>query len=404
LRRWALRTLFGLSVMGVAVLALYAMGTDRVEVSLNHLHSLDFVAADEWAYLYGSPYLRHMWPRDGTVRVLGVLDGSLWIVYWVPCTDPRALPLPEGWCDECFAAAYSTDGALSWQQTVSLPEELRTVMNDTFSFLTHETLASNAAIYQKWKKGSHNCLDHRAAGHQEWIGGPCTFDGVPGTRGGFDYLLAVDPSDPLHVFVRKRSGGGSALVGLWESRDGGRTFALIKLAPRGDYVWVDHVVQVAPFPFNFLAIDPADPRRLITDEGGRLILSVDAGKTWADVFPGGAMDNVRPVFAFLRTLRDVRNEFYQGLFDPVVPGRVYVASNLGLLVSVDGGRSWRLANTGGLRPDLTLCAVPEAKAVFVGSRRGLLKSTDGGETWHRINLGFERSWWRTLVPGVPCPQ
>jgi hypothetical protein len=397
-----------LALVGMSSATLYLVGIDRVEAQLNGLRYGRAVTTEDWIYLAGDGVIfQHGWPRDGTVKLLGLREGSIWIVYWVPCDVSNALAPSEGYCDECFAPAYSRDAGVSWQRAASLPRELRDIMDESFSRLRHWTIATSGAIYRTWLVGSRNCLDYKPRGATEWVGGPCEFSGNVAGRGTLD-LLGIDPSEFRHIFVRKNKPGEDAtlLVGLWESEDAGRSFAPLKWAPGAGFVWVERGRELQTSPFNFVAVDPRDRKRLVSDEGGRLILSVDGGETWTSVFPERSSGNIRPLLAFPATAWHLRNEFYDGAFDPVFPGRVYVTSNRGLLISVDGGRSWRLANigTGGVWPGLTICAVPEARAVFVGSRRGVLRSTDGGETWQRLQLGLDRPWWKSVVPSVPCPR
>lgn len=75
--------------------------------------------------------------------------------------------------------------------------------------------------------------------------------------------LTADPRDPDTVYV--------ANVGLYRSRDGGRSFQTIKGAPGGD-------------DYHALWIDPSDPRRMIvgSDQGAQV--SVDGAATWSSWF------------------------------------------------------------------------------------------------------------------------
>lgn len=405
-----LRVIAGCLLVSAVLLAGYHTGLDRVEAFANRLLYGRLVSVDKWIYLKGEPYFKHQWPRDGTVRILGMdLDGTLWIVYWVPSNFPGALIPPEGYYDECFYPAHSTDFGKSWTQGGVIPDEIRGTMNEAFSSLKYNYISSREVVYRIMRRPLINYLHFKLAGKTEWGGGPCQFESVKQEEQRFVLLLAVDPTDPRHIFVtmEKLMEPRTSLEGLWESRDGGSLFIPLRWSPQTNWTGSEGGDSLGRRAFHFLAVDPLDHKRLITDEDGRLMSSTDGGKEWRTSFPpqweGG---NPKPLLSFPKASWHVRNEYYSGIFDPVRAGHVYVTSNRGLLVSSDAGQSWRLANigTGGLWPELTICAVPEAKAVFVGSRRGLLKTTDGGNTWGEVPLDFQRSWWKRIIPYLPHPD
>jgi photosystem II stability/assembly factor-like uncharacterized protein len=95
---------------------------------------------------------------------------------------------------------------------------------------------------------------------------------------------------------------------------------------------------------------------MITDEGGSLLRTSDGGKTWTYVVPEGMDGDGKPVVAFPDGAWRIRTEYSSGVFDPVNADRIYVASNRGLLVTEDRGKTWSIANigSGGLWPQLTL--------------------------------------------------
>ena len=124
--------------------------------------------------------------------------------------------------------------------------------------------------------------------------------------------VAVDPGDPRHLLA----GGG----GVWESADGGRTWA-----PRTD----DQPTAAV----GAVAFAPSDPRvayagtgqgEALAALGVGLLRSEDGGATW------------RALVA--RELLGAG--FHDLLVDPGDPGRLLAATTAGLWASADGGRSW----------------------------------------------------------------
>jgi hypothetical protein len=199
----------------------------------------------------------------------------------------------------------------------------------------------------------------------------------PGSRprvAGRVVSVAVDPGDPRHLLA----GGG----GVWESRDGGRTWA-----PRTD----DQPTAAV----GTVAFAPGDPRvayagtgqgEALAALGVGLLRSGDGGASWralvAEELLGAG--------------------FHDLLVDPGDPGRLLAATTAGLFVSADGGRSWepRLpgrswsVSAGGAR------GTPEGWGwaggeLLAGGESGLHRSEDGGATWAPVPLaaapgGFER--------------
>ena len=86
--------------------------------------------------------------------------------------------------------------------------------------------------------------------------------------------------------------------------------------------WTSHVRWVAPSPHEA-------GRLLVGIELGGLMLTTDAGATWADHRPGA------------------RRDVHELAWHPTAPGRAYEAGGDGPAWSVDGGDSWR-TDDGGL--------------------------------------------------------
>jgi photosystem II stability/assembly factor-like uncharacterized protein len=188
----------------------------------------------------------------------------------------------------------------------------------------------------------------------------------PGSRprvAGRVTAVAVDPADPRHLLA----GGG----GIWESRDGGRSWR-----PRTDD-------QPTP-AVGALAFVPGDPAVAYAGTGrGEALAALGVGLLRSD--DGGA--SWRP---------QVADELLgSGCFDllvaPADPDRLLAATTAGLLGSTDGGAGWERRLEG-------RCWAVSAGAggeLLAGGELGLHRSEDGGATWRRLPLasapeGFDR--------------
>ena len=156
--------------------------------------------------------------------------------------------------------------------------------------------------------------------------------------------------------------------------------------------------------FNTLAVDPADPQTLYGATTGRyegnfgpegVVVSHDGGTSWRPASSGIAGQRVVAIGV-----------------DPGHPGRVFALATFsgfptpiaGVLRSDDGGMIW--AQLTGERDFLfsySLLVLPDA--VLVGTDQAILRSTDGGVTWSKVY--FDRSTsvqFHTLVADPTDPR
>ena len=135
------------------------------------------------------------------------------------------------------------------------------------------------------------------------------------------------------------------LLGLIESRDGGRSWESISLLGEADF----HALRSTGSLIH--GYDAS---------GGRLMLSGDGGRTWTTRRPPGPLADV--------------------VVDPGDTDHLVAAGEAGLLESADAGRRWRPldAPTG-------LLAWPTRDALYVVSFDGrVVVSRDGGESWSAV--------------------
>jgi hypothetical protein len=179
-----------------------------------------------------------------------------------------------------------------------------------------------------------------------------------------------------------REKGLPPLLGLIESTDAGETWKPVSLLGEADF----HVLRrlggtvygydssngrllasadggrtweelATPGPILDIAVDPGQPRRLVSSAGLGLFASSDGGETW-------------------RPLTDVG-----GLLAWPVQGPLYVVTAEGrVLRSADGGSRFTRVGQIGAQPAALLAAAP--RDLYVALHDGTIKrSTDGGATW-----------------------
>lgn len=186
--------------------------------------------------------------------------------------------------------------------------------------------------------------------------------------------LAVDPTNPKVIFL------GAAGGGVWESIDGGLT-------------WAPKTSNQPSESIGALAIDPRNHNTIYagTGEGDipgdavygvGILKSLDGGHTWTTL--GNAL------FA--------RQFISKIVVDPVTPNKVWAMSTAGLWVSMDGGTTWHATSLSGpfwhgydVAVDLAnhnIVYATVGNALF-GSQgqNGIYKSVDGGATWSLLPAG-----------------
>jgi hypothetical protein len=180
----------------------------------------------------------------------------------------------------------------------------------------------------------------RAEGPNEAVAPPAT--GLPNTP---DYhSLLVDPGTPGRVLLGTHGG-------LYESADGGRSWTFAKLEGQ-----------------DAMNLARAEGETIWAAGHDVLAKSVNRGATWTDVRPDGLPGLDVHGFAS----------------DPKRPDRLYAAiAGQGLFRSTDGGGSFELVSKE-VGPAVMAIAVTPDGRVFAGDmQQGVMVSSDGGKTWRR---------------------
>jgi photosystem II stability/assembly factor-like uncharacterized protein len=180
--------------------------------------------------------------------------------------------------------------------------------------------------------------------------------------GGDVRSIVIHPDDPDRLFA------GTSAGQLWESRNGGRTWA-----PAGNPL---------PFPgwvVSALRFDPNRAGRLWVAlwgiwGSGQVAYSDDLGKSWS-ARSGGLPDE--PVY----TLALV----------PGKEGRIFAGTLSGVWVTEDGGATWtrRTGDLPEVQKVTSLLVDPtQPDTVIAGTWRRAYKSDDGGRTWAGVFEGM----------------
>jgi photosystem II stability/assembly factor-like uncharacterized protein len=210
--------------------------------------------------------------------------------------------------------------------------------------------------------------------------------------GGAPVNLAVAPDDPDFCIA---TDAGRAM----RTRDGGKNWESVYAKRLEDESYTSTGLDVTT---NYgVHFDPFDPKRMFisyTDIG--LFRSENGGRGWLS-----ATETVPHRWI---------NTTYWMVFDPAVRGRVWAVMSYnhdlprpkmwrdtspatyegGVVLSEDGGRTWRVSNQG--MPEtaathilLDASSPPAARVLYVaGFGRGVFKSTDGGRSWMLRNDGL----------------
>ena len=220
--------------------------------------------------------------------------------------------------------------------------------------------------------------------------------------------LVIDPQTPTTVYagtkVRVDVRGlpfEEDPSGVFKSTDGGVSWVAINTGlPVGKHVLA---LAINPqSPTTVYASLSQKPDRLSwplpTSTGDGVYKTTNGGNTWNRV---GQSSNIYVVLAVDPRTPDI---IYASGFTFVPLQEPGSTGSLGVFKSVDGGRSWRLINTGLTNLHANVVAVDPKipTTVYLGTREyafevlpepgqahgGVFKSTDGGNTWQAINAGL----------------
>jgi len=215
---------------------------------------------------------------------------------------------------------------------------------------------------QVWQESEKYRAIHRTANSGNWsLIGPSIIPTGGGGAGRLNFVR-VHPTDPNTIFV------GSPAGGLWESNDGGSSWATA----------TDQLAQV--IGCTDLAIDPVNPNimYLATGDGDAgdtytvgVLKSTDAGQTWSSTGLVFYMANYRQISKIL--------------IDPNNTNTIIVASTGGIFRSTDAANTFTQVSTGSFK-DMEF--KPGDPNTLYAAGGEFYKSTDNGQSWTHITSGL----------------
>jgi uncharacterized repeat protein (TIGR01451 family) len=232
--------------------------------------------------------------------------------------------------------------------------------------------------------------------------------------------LAVDPTNPNHLYASVARGRGGARrvtpplhsrYGIWESKDGGTSWTLLKEVP-GEINPACAGSQSCGVGATDLDMDPRNPNVLYASIWGDAVYkSTDGGASWARIMNGLPTDadygagQTRFAIGLSHPLHKAARLYlgfaYQDTSGDFHPSRVWKSTNGGGLWSelpagtdIDsvedycGGQCFydNVIEADPLNPDVVFAAGQFGYDLSPPSG-GIFRSTDGGQTW--VNLGWD---------------
>jgi photosystem II stability/assembly factor-like uncharacterized protein len=314
----------------------------------------------------------------------------------------------------------TTDGGAHWVEVASPGNDSDPVTSVKFS-ATDPSIAYAGTQRVFWRSTD---------GGQTWTvmsGGTPTqlFYGPPGTPIGKPIDLQPDPRNPARVFANNYGGGN------YLTADGGKTWTTASVGYTGAQIWT-------------VAVDAADPRRLLANGLNGPFFTRDGGATWSGLqFPALQQDTQGDLvfdptdsshlllgdmmqgemfrsldggqswnMVFQETkvhtpcVVDDCNGFRTIVFAPSNPNVVYAGmrrqilsidardpgTSFGVYKSLDGGATWQASNDAtSATQDINKIVVDPSSSDIVYAATiasGVLKSSDGGKSWAMVNQGL----------------
>lgn len=179
------------------------------------------------------------------------------------------------------------------------------------------------------------------------------------------YSLAVDPSSPDTVYA-------GTVSGLCKSTDAGERWEF--LAQTGPEAL--HITSVRDVSVRNLAVDPSDSAVVYAGTAdGRIVKSTDGGASWQVLAQEPAWGSVSALAVSAAEPRHL----------------VATSTGAGVLLSTDAGRTWATCATPKRALSVAI-ALSDADVLYAAcGRDGVWRSADGGRTWSAATVGIRQN-------------
>ena len=304
-----------------------------------------------------------------------------------------------------YGVYQSSDGGVSWQQTntgLPQPNARRLAVSAAQPQVVYVTLYSPPS-QSPWQGGIYRSDD----GGSTWtprVNGLDKSVGKPGDAAeitsNYDYL-AVSPTDPDILYAANTSW---VAPGIWRTTNGGASWSST-IAPAFDRGWINFWGPSA----TSLSMSPLDPQRLYFGTSGQIYRTDDGGNTWLPVYsrtnPDGTVTGTGLEVTALQSI----------FVHPTDPNRLLFGYyDIGLLISADGGRSFRRSVSGiptSNNNSFFWALFDRGNADHLWGTFGqwdtnqgvLAQSSDGGQNWTTITTNLPAARIRELIFDASSP-
>ena len=240
-------------------------------------------------------------------------------------------------------------------------------------------------LYIEWKKEQEKHTNSKISSSANWIAkGPINTpiklsDGKKRGNGRVN-CIAFDPNNQDIIWI------GSPGGGLWKTIDGGSN-------------WTTNTDNLPVMGISSIAIDPTNTQNMLIVTGDAngwdtysigILKSTDGGNTWNTT---SLSYNVNQELRINKVIINPNN-----------PDSAYAVTNNNIMISTDAGSSWAPIYIAGRWRDIefkpgTPSTIYAAKQSSGGSN--IHRSTDGGANWIQINNGMTGSRYRPLIAVTP---
>lgn len=224
--------------------------------------------------------------------------------------------------------------------------------------------------------------------------------GAGGRTGGDFHSIVVDPDNPDRIYV-----GGHEAVSV--SDDGGRTWAEIDPLRDADamgWAFGPDAIYVSGHPGLNRSIDAGATFDRVNDGLPDTDVHAFGGAdgTFYGAGPGAGVFTGTPDTGWEIRTSDVGQSFFGRILTDFADTDHLMAADAqaGVAESLDGGRTWRLLDTGITSAVWLSTADPSLDTIVASAPDGVVRSTDGGATWQAVAVPDGVSLVET-VPGLP---